>query len=159
MRRLGPRDVAKIFGGMGACGIEKRCCSMFLTEFSPISIRMAKAQNVSLDPTEITGMCGRLRCCLIYEYENYVEARKRMPKRKKKVVTPQGEGVVLDVRPMANEVVVRLSGEERAIVTFDNDEIEPWQELEALKKKAQKPCNHSEGKCYCGKLSKRGNNG
>jgi len=154
-RRLGPRDVAKIIGGMGACGIEERCCSMFLSEFSPISIKMAKAQNVSLDPTEITGMCGRLRCCLIYEYENYVEARKRLPKRKKKVVTPKGQGVVLDVRPLANEVIVRLSTEERTIETFDNDEIEPWQELEKLKKKAQEPCNHAEGKCYCGKLSKK----
>ncbi len=142
-RRLGPRDVAKIIGGMGACGIEKRCCSMFLSEFSPISIKMAKAQNVSLDPTEITGMCGRLRCCLIYEYELYVEARKRLPKKKKRVVTPLGEGIVLDVRALANEVVVRLSSEDRKIETFDVEDIEPWQELTALKKKSQKPHNQA----------------
>ncbi len=100
-RRIGPRDVAKIIGGMGACGIEMRCCSTFLTEFSPISIRMAKAQGVSLDPSEITGMCGRLRCCLIYEYEQYVEARKHLPKRNKRVVTPEGEGKVIDSLPAA----------------------------------------------------------
>jgi len=69
MRQIGPRDVAKILGGMGACGLETRCCSKFLTDFSSISIRMAKEQGISLTPTEITGMCGRLRCCLIYEYE------------------------------------------------------------------------------------------
>ncbi len=158
LKRLGPRDVAKVIGGMGACGIEKRCCSMFLSEFSPISIKMAKAQSLSLDPTEITGMCGRLRCCLIYEYENYVEARKRLPKKKKKVVTPQGEGVVLDVRPLSSEIVVRLSDENRKIITFDIEEIEPWKELDVLKKKAQQPCNHAEGKCYCGKLKKGENN-
>ena len=64
MRQIGPRDVAKILGGMGACGLETRCCSKFLTEFSPISIKMAKEQGISLTPSEITGMCGRLRCCL-----------------------------------------------------------------------------------------------
>ncbi len=91
MRQIGPRDVAKLLGGMGACGIENRCCSMFLTEFSPISIKMAKEQGISLTPTEITGMCGRLRCCLIYEYEQYVEARKNLPKRNKRVVTPRAK--------------------------------------------------------------------
>ena len=79
MRQIGPRDVAKIIGGMGACGLETRCCSMFLTDFSPISIKMAKEQGISLTPNEITGMCGRLRCCLIYEYEQYVEAPSSSP--------------------------------------------------------------------------------
>jgi len=88
LRQIGPRDVAKIIGGMGACGLETRCCSKFLTDFSPISIKMAKDQGISLTPNEITGMCGRLRCCLVYEYEQYVEARKQLPKRNKRVVTP-----------------------------------------------------------------------
>jgi len=99
MRQIGPRDVAKLLGGMGACGLETRCCSKFLTEFSPISIKMAKEQGISLTPTEITGMCGRLRCCLIYEYDQYVAARKELPKRGKRVVTPDGEGKVLDTYP------------------------------------------------------------
>lgn len=100
LRQIGPRDVAKIMGGMGACGLEKRCCSAFLTDFSSISIRMAKEQGISLSPSEITGMCGRLRCCLIYEYETYAELRKGLPKRGKRVMTPAGEGKVIDVSPL-----------------------------------------------------------
>jgi cell fate regulator YaaT (PSP1 superfamily) len=93
---------------MGACGLECRCCTAFLTEFNPISIKMAKEQGISLTPTEITGMCGRLRCCLVYEYEQYVEARKQLPKRGKMVVTPKGNGKVLDVSPLNETVLVEL---------------------------------------------------
>lgn len=108
LRQIGPRDVAKIIGGMGACGLEKRCCSAFLTDFSSISIRMAKEQGISLSPSEITGMCGRLRCCLIYEYETYAELRKGLPKRGKRVMTPVGEGKVIDVSPLQGTVRVDL---------------------------------------------------
>ena len=108
MRQIGPRDVAKSVCGMGACGLETRCCCLFLTEFSSISIRMAKEQGISLTPTEITGMCGRLRCCLIYEYDTYVDARTRLPKRNKRVRTPQGEGKVVDVIPLRGAVIVDL---------------------------------------------------
>ena len=108
LKQIGPRDVAKIMGGMGACGLETRCCSKFITEFSSISIRMAKEQGISLTPTEITGMCGRLRCCLIYEYENYVEARKLLPKKNKRVITPDGEGKVVDVSPIREMVTVEI---------------------------------------------------
>jgi cell fate regulator YaaT (PSP1 superfamily) len=158
MRQIGPRDVAKLIGGMGACGIETRCCSKFLTDFSPISIKMAKEQGISLTPNEITGMCGRLRCCLIYEYEQYVEARKQLPKRNKRVVTPKGEGKVIDVLPLSNKVVVAIESEEqqRALwVTFDRDEIQPWDELEALRRKSEAPCDrHEGGGCTCGKAKK-----
>lgn len=151
-RRIGPRDVAKIIGGMGACGLESRCCSTFLTEFSPISIKMAKAQGISLDPSEITGMCGRLRCCLIYEYEQYVEARKVLPKRGKRVVTPLGEGKVIDSLPLKQAVVVRLDDDNRTRAEFLKHEIEPWNELEALRRKSQAPCDkHEGGGCDCGK--------
>jgi len=108
MRQIGPRDVAKQLCGMGACGLETRCCCSFLTEFSSISIRMAKEQGISLTPSEITGMCGRLRCCLIYEYDQYVDARKNLPKRNKRVTTPQGEGKVVDVVPLREAVLVEL---------------------------------------------------
>ena len=157
MRQIGPRDVAKFLGGMGACGIETRCCSQFLTDFSPISIKMAKEQGISLTPNEITGMCGRLRCCLIYEYEQYVEARKSLPKRNKRVVTPKGEGKVIDLIPMSDKVVVLIeSGTDRPQhMTFSREEIEPWDELEALKRKAQAPCDrHEGGGCTCGKAKK-----
>jgi cell fate regulator YaaT (PSP1 superfamily) len=156
LRQIGPRDVAKIIGGMGACGIETRCCSKFLTDFSPISIKMAKEQGISLTPEEITGMCGRLRCCLIYEYEQYVEARKKLPKRNKRVVTPKGEGKVIDILPMSNKVVVLIEDPEgkRSRETFTKDDIQPWDELEALRRKSEAPCDrHDSGGCTCGKKS------
>ena len=147
MRQIGPRDVAKLLGGFGACG-ELRCCSTFLTDFSPISIKMAKAQGISLNPSEITGMCGRLRCCLVYEYEQYVEARAKLPKRNKRVGTPQGEGKVLDVMPLQDAVLVLV---EEGIHTFKREELIPLDELEALSKKAKEPCTkHGDGPCECG---------
>lgn len=140
LRQVGPRDVAKLLGGMGACGLERRCCSRFLTEFSPISIKMAKEQGISLTPQEITGMCGRLRCCLVYEYEQYAAARKELPKRNKHVVTPMGEGKVVDVSPLLMTVRVELP--EVGAREFSSDEIEPWDELEALRRKSQQPCEN-----------------
>jgi len=107
LRRIGPRDHAKLMAGYGACG-EVRCCSRFISEFSPVSIKMAKTQGVSLSPAEITGMCGRLRCCLVYEHEQYVEACRTMPRRKKRVQTPYGEGRVVDLLPLKGIVVVRV---------------------------------------------------
>ena len=108
LRQIGPRDVAKLMCGMGACGLAQRCCSMFLTEFSSISIKMAKEQDISLTPTEITGMCGRLRCCLIYEYDHYVELRGKLPRKNKRVITPVGEGKVIDILPLRQRVVVDI---------------------------------------------------
>lgn len=108
VRQVGPRDAAKVLSGIGACGIEKRCCSRFLTEFSSISIKMAKAQDISLTPMEITGICGRLRCCLAYEFEMYDEARKNLPKKKKIISTPLGEGKVLQVMPLKDSVLIDL---------------------------------------------------
>jgi cell fate regulator YaaT (PSP1 superfamily) len=140
MRQVGPRDVAKMLGGMGACGLEQRCCSRFLTEFSPISIKMAKEQGISLTPQEITGMCGRLRCCLVYEYEQYAAARKELPKRNKRVVTPMGEGKVVDVSPLLMTVRVELPG--TGVREFQRTEIEPWDELETLRRKSQNPCEN-----------------
>ncbi|RME87895.1 MAG: stage 0 sporulation protein [Anaerolineae bacterium] len=144
LRQIGPRDIAKIIGGMGACGMEKRCCSLFLTEFTPISIKMAKEQGISLTPSEITGMCGRLRCCLIYEFEQYVEARKHLPKRNKRVITPHGPGKVVEVRPLRGTVVVQLDSEEKTLYEFHREDLEPWDELEALRRKAAAPCAQCE---------------
>ena len=106
IRQVGPRDVAKALGGMGACGLEKRCCTKFLTDFSSISIRMAKTQDISLTPSEITGICGRLRCCLAYEYPIYVEAKKTMPKVKNLIDTPLGKGKVIQLYPLSQDLVV-----------------------------------------------------
>lgn len=149
IRQIGPRDVAKMLGGSGACGIE-RCCSTFLTDFSPVSIKMAKAQGISLNPAEITGMCGRLRCCLVYEYEQYVEARKELPKRNKRVGTPFGEGKVQDVFPMTAMVSVWIEG--TGLKTVKHEDIVPLDELKALAKAAKEPCSkHGDGACDCGK--------
>ncbi len=148
MRQIGPRDVAKLLGGYGACG-ELRCCSTFLTDFSPISIKMAKAQGISLNPSEITGMCGRLRCCLVYEYEQYVEARQKLPKKNKRIGTPFGEAKVVDVFPLSDSVLVYI--EEHGLQTIKREEIVPLEELEALAKKAKEPCTvHGDEGCDCG---------
>lgn len=147
-RLIGPRDVAKYLGGYGACG-ELRCCSTFLTDFSPISIRMAKAQGLNLNQSEITGMCGRLRCCLIYEYEQYVEARKQLPRRNKKIGTPMGPGKVIDVLPLKDSVVVIIP--EKGRHTFTRDQLVPLAELRALQEKARQPCSvHGDEPCSCG---------
>lgn len=150
-RLIGPRDAAKIIGGSGACGLETRCCSMFLTEFSPISIKMAKEQGISLSPSEITGMCGRLRCCLIYEYEHYVEARKKLPKRGKQIGTPFGVGKVVNLLPLKESALVRV---EDVTHEVHREDLVPLTELEALKKKADEPCGKGKG-CSCGHAKKR----
>ena len=148
MRQIGPRDVAKLLGGFGACGIT-RCCSTFLTDFSPISIKMAKAQGISLNPSEITGMCGRLRCCLVYEYEQYVEARRLLPRRNKRIGTPHGEGRVLDQLPLRDAVLVEIGEGVRKVVEREN--IIPLEEFRKLAEKAQSPCDkHGDGSCECG---------
>ncbi len=149
MRQIGPRDVAKLLGGFGACG-ELRCCSTFLTDFSPISIKMAKMQGISLNPEEITGMCGRLRCCLVYEYEQYVEARKGLPKKGKRIGTPDGAGRVIDVFPLQDTVTVAFEG--AGIRSYKREDLIPLDELEALQRKAKEPCTkHGEGEaCDCG---------
>jgi cell fate regulator YaaT (PSP1 superfamily) len=121
--KIGPRDVAKFYCEMGACGMEERCCSRFLTKFDSISIRMAKKQGISLTPSDITGMCDRLRCCLNYEYCTYVESLKGMPKKNKMVSTPLGEGKVQDLAPLTRTVYVRIPN--HGIKEFDVEEIKP----------------------------------
>ena len=129
--KIGPRDVAKYFGGMGACGLEVRCCSRFLNKFESISIRMAKTQGISLTPSDITGMCNRLRCCLSFEYCNYVEALKGLPKKNKRVNTPMGAGKVKDVAPLRKTVFVAL--DDHGIKEFDIEEIEVVQSNQELR--------------------------
>jgi cell fate regulator YaaT (PSP1 superfamily) len=123
-RQVGPRDIARLLSGLGACGLDQRCCAQFLGEFNPISIKMAKAQGISLNPGEITGICGRLRCCLIYEYDQYADARQRLPKRGKRVQTPRGIGRVAEVFPLRDGVLVDL-GEELGTTEFKREEIQP----------------------------------
>ncbi len=113
MRQIGVRDEAKLLDGYGRCGY-RLCCASWLQEFEPISIRLAKQQNLPLNPAEISGSCGRLLCCLSYESEVYAEALKRLPAKRSKVFTHLGEGTVVRVHPLKETVTVKLqSGDSR----------------------------------------------
>ncbi|MDI6906982.1 MAG: stage 0 sporulation family protein [Thermoanaerobacterales bacterium] len=107
LRQIGVRDEAKMMGGLGCCGREL-CCATWLREFTPVSIRMAKDQNLSLNPTKISGICGRLMCCLKYENEVYEDAREECPEAGARVKTPEGEGRVTGVNIFKHTVSVEL---------------------------------------------------
>ena len=107
LRQIGVRDEAKMLGGLGICG-RPFCCSQFLDDFIPVSIKMAKTQSLSLNPTKISGTCGRLMCCLKYEQDAYEDALKRMPKNDSFVQTPDGPGNICDVNVLKETVHVRL---------------------------------------------------
>ena len=107
LRQIGVRDEAKMLGGLGICG-RPFCCSQFMDDFIPVSIKMAKTQNLSLNPTKISGTCGRLMCCLKYEQNAYEDALKRLPKNDSFVQTPDGPGNVSDVNILKEQVTVRL---------------------------------------------------
>lgn len=107
LRQIGVRDEAKMIGGLGCCGREL-CCSVWLSDFTSVSIRMAKEQNLSLNPTKISGICGRLMCCLKYENESYEQAREAFPVTGSPVTTPDGEGKVAGVNILKNTVSVEL---------------------------------------------------
>jgi cell fate regulator YaaT (PSP1 superfamily) len=125
VRQIGPRDAAKLIGGMGACGLGSRCCCRFLVDFNPVSIKMAKEQGISLNPEEITGMCGRLRCCMAYEFEQYAAVRKTLPKRNKLVMTAKGQGKVVDVNPLKETIFVEVhEGEDYRVIELGRTEFE-----------------------------------
>ena len=107
MRQIGVRDEAKLLDGVGKCG-RQLCCTSWLREFTPVSIRMAKNQQLPLNPDEISGVCGRLLCCLSYENAHYREQNKKMPKLGAEVVTPQGVGRVRHIHPLKETVTVML---------------------------------------------------
>ena len=111
LRQIGVRDEAKMIGGVGSCG-RGLCCSTWLRDFEPVSIKMAKVQNLSLNPTKISGICGRLMCCLKYENDIYNELKKGMPNVGERVKTPDGVGVVTDINILENLVRTRLILEE-----------------------------------------------
>jgi len=110
LRQIGVRDEAKLLGGLGHCGREF-CCHKFLCDFQPVSIKMAKDQGLSLNPTKISGACGRLMCCLSYEQQAYEEKIKRVPKVGAVVSTPLGEGTVMNVNILKEKVQVKLTSQ------------------------------------------------
>ena len=122
LRQIGVRDKAKMVGGLGICG-RPFCCASFLDDFQPVSIKMAKTQNLSLNPTKISGTCGRLMCCLKYEQEAYEDLLRRSPKQDSFVDTPEGRGVITEVDLLRQRVKVRMEDAPENISIFSNDEI------------------------------------
>jgi len=110
LRQLGPRDEAKLIGGFGRCG-RPLCCMSFLSEFAPVSIKMAKEQDLPLNPMKISGVCGRLLCCLVYETELYRAMKERLPKTGQRVSTPMGVAKVVGANPLKETVLVELESE------------------------------------------------
>ena len=124
LRQIGVRDEAKMLGGLGVCG-RPICCGTFLGDFQPVSIKMAKEQNLSLNPTKISGVCGRLMCCLKYEQDQYEQTRKKMPKVGKEVITPDGPGVVWDLNIIKETVRVRIQkGDSSELKDFPMDDVQ-----------------------------------
>ena len=122
LRQIGVRDKAKMVGGLGICG-RPFCCASFLDDFQPVSIKMAKTQNLSLNPTKISGTCGRLMCCLKYEQDAYEDLLRSAPKMDSFVDTPEGRGTVVEVDLLRSRVKVRLEDQPETIAVVKNDEL------------------------------------
>jgi len=110
LRQVGARDEAKLLGSIGRCGYPL-CCQNFLSGFAPVSIKMAKEQNLALNPVKISGICGRLLCCLSYESKEYAAIKKQMPKPKQTISTPWGKATVVSTNPIKETVTVQLKNE------------------------------------------------
>jgi len=122
MKQMGVRDEARSIKGYGVCG-ETLCCSTFLEEFTPVTIRMAKDQGLALNPSKISGACGRLMCCLQYEHQTYKELSQSMPKLGRNIQTPKGLGKVIQRNILKQTVLVRL--EDESILTYSIEELSP----------------------------------
>ncbi|MDQ7193044.1 stage 0 sporulation family protein [Staphylococcus felis] len=122
LRQIGVRDEAKILGGIGPCG-RSLCCATFLGDFEPVSIKMAKDQNLSLNPSKISGACGRLMCCLKYENDHYEEAREQLPDIGDYIQTPEGQGEVVGLNMINISMQVRLEGMEQ-LMEYHIEELE-----------------------------------
>ena len=131
MRQIGVRDESKMVGGIGICGREL-CCSSYLREFEPVSVKMAKEQNLALNPSKISGQCGRLLCCLSYEFETYCSLRKGLPKCGKRVQCGCADGEVVKVNVLQGTVTVRNADD--TMVQLKGDEIKPEHVSERVKK-------------------------
>lgn len=121
LRQIGVRDEAKMLGGIGPCG-RMLCCSTFLGDFDPVSIKMAKDQNLSLNPTKISGLCGRLMCCLKYENDEYEAAKSQLPDIGEMIGTPQGRGKVVGLNILERVLQVELKEQDR-VLEYTLDEI------------------------------------
>jgi len=118
MRQVGPRDEAKLLGGFGRCGLPL-CCASFLSEFNPVSIKMAKEQNLPLNPMKISGLCGRLLCCLGYEFEQYRSVKEKMPKEGQRISTAMGMAKVVGGNLFKGTVLVEMESGARVEISLD----------------------------------------
>ncbi len=132
LRQIGVRDKARMVGGLGICG-RPFCCATFLDDFQPVSIKMAKTQSLSLNPTKISGTCGRLMCCLKYEQDAYEDLIKNSPKVDSFVDTPQGRGTIVELNLLRQKVKVRLEENPDTLAVFGNDEIAVFRSGKAKK--------------------------
>ncbi len=143
LRQIGVRDEAKMMGGLGMCG-RPVCCAQFLGDFQPVSIKMAKEQNLSLNPTKISGICGRLMCCLKYEEDHYEATRRRMPRVGRDVITPDGVGMVVDLNILKETVRVRIpKGDGTEQKDYPLTDIQRVQPARPVRKSAQE-CRDAE---------------
>ena len=142
LRQIGVRDEAKMMGGLGICG-QPFCCQRFLSDFQPVSIKMAKEQGLSLNPTKISGTCGRLMCCLKYEQDAYEYLDKITPRNGSYVDTPEGKGTVVDVSLLTGKLKVQLDGSEGLPVTVHRDEIKVLRGCKGCKKNNQNNQNEA----------------
>lgn len=139
LRQIGVRDESKTLGSIGACG-RSLCCSKWLDEFVPVSIKMAKEQGVSLNPTKISGACGRLMCCLKYEQDVYEELQNEMPQPFTPVMTPDGEGVVESVALIRGKIKVSFeNNDEKTIKEYDANDVQILKKKKKERKKFDKP--------------------
>ena len=122
LRQIGVRDEAKMLGGLGICG-RPFCCSSFLSDFQPVSIKMAKEQGLSLNPTKISGTCGRLMCCLKYEQDAYEDLLRTTPRQGASVMTPEGKGTVAEVFLLRGMLNVRMDDDEAVIKPFHKTQV------------------------------------
>ena len=140
LRQIGVRDKAKMVGGLGICG-RPFCCATFLDDFQPVSIKMAKTQNLSLNPTKISGTCGRLMCCLKYEQDAYEYLLSRCPKEESFVDTPEGRGTVAEVNLLRQTVKVRMEDDPETVSSFSVEEIAVLRNGKAKKTDAPIPAD------------------
>jgi cell fate regulator YaaT (PSP1 superfamily) len=136
LRQIGVRDEAKIVGGLGPCGMNL-CCKSFLTDFESISIKMAKDQNLPLNPLKISGICGRLMCCLKYEYESYRDFVDNAPERGTPVKCSHGKGFIYGYEPLKSNVIVEFENETRASMPLEQIEIDPERKMEVFRNETE----------------------
>ncbi|MFH1678629.1 MAG: stage 0 sporulation family protein [Candidatus Omnitrophota bacterium] len=121
LKQIGVRDEARFFSGIGPCG-RKLCCVAFLKNFEPVSIKMAKEEGLPLNPPKISGICGRLMCCLGYEYETYKQLLRSLPRQGERITTPQGKGKVISVNIFKRTVVVKLEEGKQFEISYGQEE-------------------------------------